>query len=134
MKKLLLLFFAALIACTPALAEKTIVQITPVTKITTANNKYLEGDYVNFKIVGTDKIVRGLITRYQENGFSGIPAILAIDQFKAADGSEYEGSISLKGNEHNGIMEILTDFAMFVRGGEVTIWPDKDVFELWRNE
>ena len=77
MKKFLLLFILASLplSVTPAFAKKELVNITPVEKITTANDKVMEGDYVNFKIVNTDKILRGLVVKYEPNGMLGKEAI-----------------------------------------------------------
>lgn len=137
MKKFLLLFILASLplSVTPAFAKKELVNITPVEKITTANDKVMEGDYVNFKIVNTDKILRGLVVKYEPNGMLGKEAILVIDQFyDTKSGEQYTGTIALNGSQHNEVMEYLTWFDLWARGGEVTILPDKDVFGLWREE
>ena len=137
MKKFLLLFILASLplSVTPALAKKELVNITPVEKITTANDKVMEGDYVNFKIVNTDKILRGLVVKYEPNGMLGNEAILVIDQlYDTQSGEKYTGTLALNGSQHNEVMEYLTWFDLWARGGEVTILPDKDVFGLWREE
>ena len=137
MKKFLLLFILASLplSVTPAFAKKELVNITPVEKITTANDKVMEGDYVNFKIVNTDKILRGLVVKYEPNGMLGKEAILVIDQFyDTQSGEKYTGTLALNGSQHNEVMEYLTWFDLWAHGGEVTILPDKDVFGLWREE
>ncbi len=112
---------------------KTEILVTPIEKITTANNSINEGDYIDFKVLGTDKKLRGLIVKYQENGFGGIEAILVVDQFRAINSDDnYEGTIAINGNQHNQIMEFFASWAIYIRGGEVTIIPDKDIFTLWR--
>ena len=112
---------------------KTEILVTPIEKITTANNSINEGDYIDFKVLGTDKKLRGLIVKYQENGFGGIEAILVVDQFRAINSDDnYEGTIAINGNQHNQIMEFFASWAIYIRGGEVTILPDKDIFTLWR--
>lgn len=132
MKKIVLLL-ALLSLSLPAFAEKTEVLITPIEKITTAGKGISEGDYVDFKVVGTDKKLRGLVVKYQENGFGGKEAILVVDRFRALNSDDkYEGTISINGNQHNGVMEFFSGWALYVRGGEVKILPDKDVFSLWR--
>ena len=119
------------------MAERTAVEITPVEKITTSNDKFLEGDYVDFKIVGSDKLVRGLIVKYEENGFGGKEAVLVIDQFRAVNSDDkYSGTLSLRGNEHTGAGAVLDleEIAFYIRGGEIKILPDKDIFTIWREE
>ena len=136
MKQCLLVIISLLLTLTPAFAEKTMVEITPTKKISTSDKNLTEGNYVDFKIVGTDKQIRGLITKYDENGFAGKEATLTIDHFRAINSDEkYEGTITLKGTEHNAagtFIEYLADLAIYIRGGEITIIPDKDIFTLWR--
>ncbi len=137
MKKPLLIILLSILAFQPALAEKTAVEITPVKKITTSNDKFLEGDYVDFKIIGSDKLVRGLIVKYEENGFGGKEAVLVIDQFRALNSNDkYSGTLSITGNQHNGAGAVLDfeEIAFYIRGGEVKIIPDKDIFTIWREE
>lgn len=135
MKKTLLALMLSILAFQPALAEKTAVVITPVKKITTSNDRFLEGDYVDFKVVGSDELVRGLIVKYEENGFGGKEAQLTIDQFRSLNTNEkYSGTIFLKGSTHDGVAAVLglDLIADYVRGGEIKIIPNKDVFTLWR--
>lgn len=135
MKKnaLTLILFALSLA--PAFAERVLVDITPVNKISTAKDEFLEGDYVDFKVVDTDKIVRGLIVKYQENGMAGKEAQLTIEDFRALNSDEkYSGTVFIRGNLHDGAMFFFTDLANLVRGGEVKALPDKDVFTIWREE
>ena len=118
----------------PAFAQRELVSITPTAKVTTANDKYLEGDNIDFKVVGSDKILKGLVVEYVQNGFAGKVAVLVISNFVDKNtGEKYAGTIVLNGNPHNQIMEFVGP-ENFVRGGEVTIRPNKDVFELWREE
>lgn len=136
MKKSLLALLLSLLTFLPAMAERTAVEITPVEKITTSNDQFLEGDYVDFKVVGSDKLVRGLIVKYEENGFGGKEAVLVIDQLRAVNSDDkYSGTLSLHGNEHNIAGAFWgVDYAPYIRGGEVTIIPDKDIFTIWREE
>lgn len=136
MKKLLIIFLLAFISL-PAHATKTMVEITPVKKITTSNDKLMEGDYVYFKNINTNEQIQGLITDLKPNGFSGQEAYLTITQFQAtASNEQYEGSITVKGDEHKGVMTFYEWFVgtlgHFVRGGEVHLKPNKDVFTIWR--
>ena len=136
MKKLLIIILLAFISL-PVHATKTMVEITPVKKITTSDNKLMEGDYVYFKNINTNEKIRGLITDLKPNGFSGQEASLTITQFQTTTSNEkYEGSITVKGDEHKGVMTFYEWFVgtlgHFVRGGEVHIRPDKDIFTIWR--
>lgn len=131
----LILTIMSLNIATPVFAKKELINVTPVKKITTAHDTVTEGDYVDFKIVNTDKIIRGLVVKYEPNGWLGKEASLVIDQFQALNSNEkFDGTISLNGNQHNDIMEFFTWIDLWVRGGEVTILPDKDIFGLWREE
>lgn len=137
MKKTLPVLLLSLLTFLPAMAERTAVEITPVKKITTSNDKFLEGDYVDFKVIGSDKLLRGLIVKYVENGFGGKEAVLVIDQFRAVTSNEqYSGTISVSGNQHNGAAAVLGlgEIGEYIRGGEVKIIPDKDIFTIWREE
>lgn len=136
MRKLLLCLAIAMVSLniTPAFAEKTIISITPVKKITTAKDVISEGDYVDFKVLDSDTVIRGLVVKYEQNSWLGKEAILVIDQFRSLDDTDekFSGTLSLSGNQHNQAGEFLTWFDLWIRGGEVTILPDKDVFSLWR--
>lgn len=137
MKKSLIALLLSILTFLPATAQRTAVEITPVEKITTSNDKFLEGDYVDFKVVDSDKLIRGLIVKYEENGFGGKEAVLVIDQFRAVNSDDkYSGTLSLRGNEHNGAGAVLDleEIAFYIRGGEVKIIPDKDIFTIWREE
>ncbi|MBO7672170.1 hypothetical protein J6S88_02050 [bacterium] len=115
----------------PVFAQKTAVEITPVQKITTSK-RISEGDYLEFKVLNNKDIVRGVVSKYEPNGFAGKEAILVIDNFKSLNSdNKYCGTIALNGNQHNQIMDFFTVFAQYVRGGEITILPEKNVFELW---
>ena len=114
-----------------AFAQKIPVEITPKEKITTSC-QIAEGDYLEFKVLNSTDIVRGTVTKYEPNGFGGKEAILIIDDFRTLNSdNKYSGTIALNGNQHNQIMEFFSFLAQFVRGGEVTVLPDKDIFNLW---
>ncbi len=135
MKKLTLTLILFALSFGPVLAERVLVDITPVKKISTSKDEFMEGDYVDFKVIGTDKIVRGLVVKYQENGMAGKEAQLTIENFRALNSDEkYSGTVFLRGNLHDGAMLFFTDLANLVRGGEVKAIPDKDIFSLWREE
>lgn len=136
MKKLLVITLLIFISL-PAYATKTMVDITPIQKITTSNDKLMEGDYVYFKDIKTNEKIRGLITNLQPNGFAGQEASITITQFQAIDSKkQYEGSITVNGDEHKGTMTfyqwLIGCLGELIRGGEVHIKPNKDIFTIWR--
>ena len=136
MKKFLIIILLAFISL-PVHATKTMVEITPVKKITTSDDKLMEGDYVYFKDIKTGEQIQGLITDLKPNGFTGQEASVTITQFQAIDSNnKYEGSITIKGDEHKGVMSFYQWFigslGELIRGGEVHIRPNKDVFTIWR--
>lgn len=119
------------VAICPCFARKVPVEITPVQKITTSKN-IAEGDYLLFKVLNNNETVRGTVTKYEPNGLGGKEALLIIDDFKASNSdNKYSGTIALNGNQHNQVMEFFAFLAQFVRGGEVTVLPDKDIFNIW---
>jgi len=110
------------------------ITISPASLITTSGEKLKEGDILYFKVnTGTPKIkegdiVTGTITTYEPNGFAGQNAILIIENFMAEKTNEkLSGLIYCSGNEHNQIMEFLSDSSInpLVRGGEVKILPEE---------
>lgn len=125
-----------------AIASEYIIQVTPVKKITTSGEKLLEGDNIDFRVINStlpqkikiNDIVSGYVTYYEPNGFAGKEAMLHIEQFNSADGTKLNGMIFAKGNQHNQIMEFKETIgipALWLRGGEVSLIPEKDVFLLY---
>ena len=113
------------------------VDITPVEKITTSDNSLSEGDFVYFKEIQSGEKIKGLITELIENGFAGQEASITITQFQSVNSNnKYEGSITVKGDEHKGVLTfyqwLIGAFGEFIRGGEVNLKPDKDIFTIWR--
>jgi len=136
MKKFIIITLLTLISL-PVQATKTMVDITPIEKITTSNDKLMEGDYVYFKDINTDEQIRGLVTELKPNGFTGQEASITITQFQAVNSNnKYDGSITIKGDEHKGVMTfyewLIGSLGQFIRGGEVHIKPNKDIFTIWR--
>lgn len=138
---MLRIFLIALLLASPVLAKELIIKVTPLEKISTADENLQEGDYVNFKVVEDagekvkqNDIVTGLVTYLEPNGFFGKEAMLSIESFTTKDGHKLDGAIYAKGNAHNQVMEF-NDFAgvptIWVRGGEVKLLPEKDIFLLY---
>ncbi len=122
-------------------AAEYVIKVTPSEKFTTANDKIQEGDETYFKVIKSNypKIkqgekISGIVTFYEANGFAGKEAVISIEQFKTNDGVELKGMIYAKGNQHNQLMEFNETTLippMWMRGGEVTLIPDKDIFLLY---
>lgn len=130
-----------LIIGSSATASEFLIKVTPAEKITTADDKIQEGDEVQFQVVSSTspKIkkgekVSGYITYYENNGFGGREATISIEQFRSASGTELNGTVFAKGNQHNQLMEFNETTLippLWTRGGEVTLFPEKDVFLLY---
>lgn len=137
-----LIFFTLLTGV--ATAKDITIEVTPVNKITTGDSELAEGDFVDFKVTNSnpklkkDTLITGLITHIEPNGFAGKEAYLLIEQFKVkTNGQKLKGSIHLQGNSHNQIMEFKEPLllpTMYVRGGEITLKPNKDVFMLFMED
>lgn len=122
-------------------AKELIVEITPVNKITTGGKNLQEGDFVDFRVVNDNdklkkgEIVTGLVTYLDPNGFAGKTAALNIEQFQIKTTKEkLKGGIYLDGSAHNQIMEFKDHLllpTMYVRGGEITLKPDKHTFVIY---
>lgn len=142
--KLLLIIILFLIGQI-SFAKEIPVNIKPLYKITTSNVNLQEGDKVDF--VTTDDIlagsqlyikkgtlVSGVITSIEENGFLYQPATLYADNFvtENADGKivKLKGIIYKKGNDHWMLTQFIPAPLPVLRGGEVQIKPQKDVFTL----
>lgn len=119
------------------------ITVSPMGLITTSGEKLKEGDILYFKVkTGTPKIkendiVTGTVTTYEPNGFAGQNSILIIENFKVEKTNEkLSGLIYCSGNEHNQIMEFLSDSSInpIVRGGEVKILPEESFIFSTKNE
>lgn len=128
-----------------AYSKEIPVYITPAKKISTADLRLREGDYVDFKIIedveGLKKgaIVTGLVTSLVENDCRGENAELFLEEFYAIQNDkkvDLKGVLYLKGNPHSDIMDFgdapFVGFIFaFVRGGEVNAFPDKNKYILY---
>lgn len=126
-------------------AKEIPVNIQPVCKITTSNVSLQEGDNVNF-VVKEDVIVNskmclkkndkvtGVITSLEENDYLYKPAALYMDNFvlTETDGKsiKLKGIVYKTGNNHALLTQFIPFPCYWLRGGEVQIKPQKDVFTL----
>lgn len=121
------------------------VKIKPVKKITTSNTKLMEGDLVDFEIsqdvivnsnisLKQGQKVQGCITSIENNDFEGQPAKIYIENFTTTDDKliKFKGIIYRSGNEHASLVELFGPLGL--RGGEVQIKPEKDVFTIYIEE
>ncbi len=133
-RNLLLIIAFSLMSQFNYAAKAENISISPIKTITTSDKKMKEGDLLYFKVkqgnrnIKEGDIVTGVITSYEPNGFIGQNAILIIENFKVEKTNEkLSGLIYCSGNEHNQIMEFLSDVSInpIVRGGEVKIVPEE---------
>jgi len=141
LKRFVFILFLMLLYTGIVSAGEIPVEVTPVSKITTGNKILQEGDFVEFKLTkdagGLKKgeLVTGIVTSIEPNGFMGKAAFLSIEGFRLNEsGQKLGGGVLLSGNEHNQVMEFKDHLllpTMYVRGGEITLRPDKDIFILY---
>lgn len=132
---LLICFF---ISIQTGFAKDYLVRITPANCITTAKGNLQEGDWADFTVtedVATSSFklkrgdtVRGLITNLKDNDFWIQPASLYFENFKTKDGKKLKGVVYKQGSDHHMVFDVI--FIAIIRGGEVHIMPNKDVFTL----
>lgn len=131
-------------------AKEIEIKITPQKEYSTAHQTPKTGDYLNFVVtedsskIKAGTIVTGLLTDRIENGFGGKPAELYIEQFKIDD-IKLEGIVYKKGNMHKIYfdyfdnifalpLKIFDSSCSYVRGGEVFLKPNVDIFTLYLKE
>lgn len=113
------------------------VELTPKTKITTANTGLSVGDSVDFvttkDVYDKSKLLvekgtpfTGIITHIHDNGFHGEYAEITIGQL-TSDNIHLTGSIYADAREHSLVAEI---FTRWIRGAEVTLRPNKNCYNL----
>lgn len=137
---LILLFIGQVV-----LSEEIPVNVKPANKVTTSNVNLQEGDNINFVvkdnvIVNSKLIIKkgepvsGTITHIENNDYLYKPASLYADNFitKDVDGKtvKLRGIIYKKGNDHWTVTQFIPLPLVWLRGGEVQIKPNKDIFTL----
>lgn len=134
------LIISALLLANAVYAENITVKVTPAQKISTAHkNSLAEGDLVKFKVtednavLKKDDIITGIVTSIEDNGFAGKEAQVVIEEFRCGE-KKLDGEIYLHGNVHKKLNDFvdgnMSDFTVFVRGGEVIVKPDEQEFLL----
>lgn len=127
------------------LADEIPVNIKPINKITTSNINLQEGDSVSFAIqedifvnsklfIKKGTPVNGTIISIENNDYLYKPATLYADKFVTQDVNgqrvKLKGIIYKKGNDHWMITQFILFPLTILRGGEVQIKPEKDIFTL----
>lgn len=145
-KKSLLVLILILLFAQMTTAKELQVKVYSPIKITTSNSHLQEGDSINF-ILANDvylnskvylkkgETVSGIITSINNNGFVCKEASIYAENFKVKNVNgkrvSLNGVVYKKGRTH----ELFTQFIPFVpeiiRGGEVQIKPQKDIFILY---
>lgn len=137
-KNVILLLILAISSQFYAASKAETITISPIKTISTASDKIQEGDTIYFQVeegagnIKEGEKVTGVITNYEPNGFLGQNAVLIIENFKVEKTNEkLDGIIYCSGNEHNQVMEFLSDSTInpIIRGGEVKILP-KETFSF----
>lgn len=157
MKKFFLLFFVLIFAL-PAFALKIPVRITPTQIISTHSDEIETGDWLKFEIVNdvyvNDKIylkkqtpIYGFVDFFHPNGWAGDKAEIKIKTFETRDINDEKVTINypldIKENKElvsdtkEWIIEfiseipILSNIIFVIRGSEIYIEPDTNVFNIF---
>jgi len=129
MKKHLVIFAILL---TSNLVFANPLKITPAEKISTSTKEFQLGNTYNFKVVGSDKIVKGTVVYYRPNGIMGQEAQIEISNFRDENNRYLSGEITIIPDNHKTFQEFMNvfetaEFAL-VRGSEIALLPDKHFF------
>lgn len=149
MLKKVFIIFVFLIYFVPAgISKEVSVKIVPVSKITTSNLKLQNGDDVEFTTAEDVNInnnlvfkkgqkIYGTIISREENGFLNEPANIYIENLYTNQNgkrTKLKGIVYKQGRSHDMINGFLPVFDILIRGGEVQIKPNKDVFTIYFEE
>ena len=134
----IVLIFAIFCFMLPTKAEDKMVTITPIEKISTSNKHLQEGNIVTFQDINSKKTLEGIIRKITPNGFMGKKATLVITNIHYIDYLDnYFGQIYINGNEHETYGDLanvgIVPAIEFVRGGEVTLIPNKTKLTVFLN-
>lgn len=143
-KKILLAVLSFLFLTSCVFAKDIPVKLVPVVKVSTSNLLLQEGDEVEFFIAEDvplkrrkllrNQVVTGVITIIRDNNYYSEPAEVCIENLRLKSDSRVSlsGVIYKKGNEHAKFGDFFK--IPIVRGGEVQIKPEKDVFTVYIEE
>lgn len=126
--------------------KEVAVKISPVVKLTTSDMTFMPGDKADFFVTEDVKInsttylkkgdkVSGVVTSREENSFLGQVATMYIENLYAinSDGKRIKlnGIVYKKGTCHDVVNGFLEPFIVLIRGGEVQMEPNKDIFTVY---
>lgn len=146
MKKILFLLVCSIFISQAVLAKEIAVNVTPAVKLTTANMKLMPGDKADFLVAEDVRInsaaylkkgekVTGIVTSREENGFLGQDASMCIENLYTTNSNgkrvKFKGIVYKRGRSHDVINGFLEPFIVIIRGGEVQMEPNKDVFTVY---
>lgn len=152
MKKLFFLLICLGFISQAVLAKEIAVNVTPALKLTTANMKLMPGDKADFVVAEDVKVnsitcfkkgdkVTGVVTSREENGFLGQDASMCIENLYTINPSgkrvKLKGIVYKKGRSHDVVSgfvvlsELLNPITSIIRGGEVQMEPNKDIFTVY---
>ena len=149
MRKYLILIALCLLISQSVLAKDVEVKITPLQKISTSNVCLKSGDNADFIVfddvyIGSNKVINkgekvsATITALDDNGFNSQEASVYIENFfvNTVDKKrvKLDGVILKKGKDHSIYTQFIPVLFVYIRGGEVQIKPEKDVFTLYLGE
>jgi len=148
-KKLLLIFLLTVFTHSIAFSQEIPVKVETLVKISTSDVKMQEGDDIIF-VVADDVFLNGklyikkgtnasgIITSLVNNGFTCQEASIYAENFKVKTVKgvtvKLSGIVYKKGRNHWMLTQFIpTEMTVgnFIRGGEVEIMPQKDVFTLY---
>ena len=134
----IILIFSIFCFMLPIKAQDRMITITPIKKISTSNKNLLEGDIVTFQDINSKKTLEGIIKTITPNGFMGKQASLLISNIHYTNSNDnYFGQIYLNGSEHETYQDLadggLVPAFEFIRGGEVTLTPEKTKLTVFLN-
>lgn len=146
MNKCIYLLISLIFMSQSVLAKEVAVKVSPAVKLTTSNMKIMQGDKTEFFVTEDVKIspavylkkgdkVSGVVTSREENGFLGQVATIYIENLYAvnSDGKriKLKGVVYKRGTCHDVINGFLEPFVVIIRGGEVQMEPNKDIFTVY---
>jgi len=154
MKKSLLLILVLLCSFQTAFAEKIPIRITPAQIISTKQDEIEMGDWVSFDVVNNvyvnDKLyiskgtpIYGFVDFFHPNGWAADSADIKFKTFKTLDTKgnkitiDYPLTINGNSKKANDIKQYLSwqyaisGLLILVRGSEIYIEPDKELFNLF---
>lgn len=146
MKKFFCLFICLFFVLQAGWTKEVAVKISPTVKLTTSDAILMPGDKADFFVIEDVNLnsmtylkkgdkVSGVVINREENGFLGQVAAMDIENLYAinSDGKRIKlnGIVYKKGTCHDVVNGFLEPFIVLIRGGEVQMEPNKDIFTVY---